>query len=70
MNAGRQLFFARACYGCHTIEGLSDGTLGPDLTEAGKKFRRCDYLLGRSSNPRANIPTSIMPKSTSTDGAA
>ena len=32
---GRKLFFAQNCYGCHKIEGISDGTLGPELTEVG-----------------------------------
>ena len=37
VKRGRQLFFEKACYGCHRIEGLSAGTLGPDLTEVGKR---------------------------------
>jgi sulfur oxidation c-type cytochrome SoxX len=58
---GRKIFFARNCYGCHKIEGLSDGTIGPDLTEVGKKFR-VDYLWESVVDPRANLATSIMPK--------
>ena len=58
---GRRLFFATNCYGCHKIEGLSDGTLGPELTEAGKKFK-VDYLWESIVEPRANIATSFMPK--------
>src|SRR5262249_10360494 len=49
------------CYGCHKIEGLSEGTLGPDLTEAGKKFR-VDYLWESVVDPTANLATSFMPK--------
>ena len=49
------------CYGCHRIEGMSEGTLGPDLTEAGKKFR-VDYLWESIVDPRANLATSFMPK--------
>ncbi len=30
VNRGRQLFFKMNCYGCHKIEGLSDGTLAPE----------------------------------------
>ena len=58
---GRELFFKTGCFGCHRIEGLSSGTLGPDLTEVGKE-RKLDYLWGTSSTPRAYTPTSIMPQ--------
>ena len=58
---GRQLFFSRNCYGCHKIEGLSEGTLAPDLTEAGKKFK-VDYLWESIVDPTANLATSFMPK--------
>jgi cytochrome c oxidase subunit 2 len=35
---GKQLFTTLACAGCHTIEGLTRGTVGPNLThEASKK---------------------------------
>lgn len=58
---GRELFFKTGCFGCHRIEGLSSGTLGPDLTEVGKE-RKLDYLWGHIVNPRAYTPTSIMPQ--------
>jgi mono/diheme cytochrome c family protein len=58
---GRALFFKTGCYGCHRIEGLSAGTLGPDLTEEGKE-RKLDYLWGHIVDPRAYTPTSIMPQ--------
>lgn len=58
---GRKLFFETNCYGCHKIEGLSDGTLGPDLSEVGKKFK-LDYLWESIVDPRANSATSFMPK--------
>ena len=61
VDRGRKLFFATNCYGCHKIEGLSDGTLGPDLTEVGKKFKT-DYIWESIVDPRANITTSFMPK--------
>jgi sulfur oxidation c-type cytochrome SoxX len=61
VTRGRQLFQSSNCYGCHRIEGLSDGTLGPDLTEAGKKFK-VDYLWESIADPRANSATSFMPK--------
>ncbi len=58
---GRQLFFDKACYGCHRIEGLSESTLGPDLSEVGKHFM-LDYLWESIVEPRANLATSFMPK--------
>lgn len=63
---GRQLFFEKNCYGCHKIEGLSTGTLGPELSEAGKKFK-LDYLWESVVEPRANSATSFMPKFNLTD---
>jgi len=61
VTRGRELFFRTGCYGCHRIEGLSAGTLGPDLTEVGKE-RKLDYLWGHLVDPRAYTPTSIMPQ--------
>lgn len=61
VDRGRKLFFSNNCYGCHKIEGLADGTLGPDLTEAGKKFK-VDYLWESIVDPRANSATSFMPR--------
>lgn len=66
VQRGRQLFFQKACYGCHRIEGLSNGTLGPDLSEVGKKFK-INYLWEHTVNPRAFQPTSFMPKFDLTD---
>ncbi len=57
---GKKLFFAMNCYGCHKIEGLSDGTLGPELTEVGKKWK-IDYLWESIVDPTANLATSFMP---------
>ncbi|MFZ1377624.1 MAG: c-type cytochrome [Geothrix sp.] len=58
---GRELFFSSNCYGCHRIEGLSDGTIGPDLSDVGKKWK-LDYLWGRIADPKFILATSIMPK--------
>jgi mono/diheme cytochrome c family protein len=60
VERGRKLFYAMNCYGCHKIDGMSEGTLGPDLTEAGKKFK-VDYLWESIVEPRANLATSFMP---------
>ncbi|MEO8595811.1 MAG: c-type cytochrome [Candidatus Solibacter sp.] len=61
VNRGRKLFYAMNCYGCHKIDGMSEGTLGPDLTEAGHKFK-VDYLWESIVEPRANLVSSFMPK--------
>jgi sulfur oxidation c-type cytochrome SoxX len=61
VNRGRKLFYAMNCYGCHKIDGISEGTLGPDLTEVGKKFK-VDYLWESIVEPRANSAASFMPK--------
>ena len=61
VNRGRQLFFSNNCYGCHRIEGLSDGTIGPDLSDVGRKWK-LDYLWGRIADPKSILATSIMPK--------
>ena len=58
---GRELFFKEGCFGCHRIQGVSSGTIGPDLTEVGKE-RKLDYLWGHIVDPRAYTPTSVMPK--------
>jgi mono/diheme cytochrome c family protein len=61
VHEGRRLFFERACYTCHTIGGLSYGSIGPELTEVGRK-RRMTYVAGKIENPRATNPTSTMPR--------
>ena len=35
--AGKAVFAGHACVGCHTIKGVSAGTLGPDLTHFGSR---------------------------------
>jgi cytochrome c2 len=57
VNRGRKLFYATNCYGCHKIDGLSEGTLGPDLTEAAKSTR--SITCGSRSSTRA--PTWPLP---------
>jgi sulfur oxidation c-type cytochrome SoxX len=66
LNKGRELFTQKNCYGCHRIDGISAGTLGPDLTEVGKKWK-IDYLWESVVDPKANIATSFMPKFNLTD---
>jgi sulfur oxidation c-type cytochrome SoxX len=61
VHEGRRLFYERACYTCHTIGGLSYGSIGPELTEVGRK-RRIAYVRGKIEDPRATNPTSTMPR--------
>ena len=61
VRRGRELFFKEGCFGCHRIQGLSAGTIGPDLSEVGKE-RKVDYLWGHVVDPRAYTPTSVMPQ--------
>ncbi len=61
VERGKQLFFDTNCWGCHKIEGLSDGALGPELTEVGHRFK-ADYIYESIVDPRANSSTSFMPK--------
>ena len=61
VSEGRRLFFERACYTCHTIAGLSTGSIGPDLTLEGTK-RRHDWIRWKIKDPKATNPISTMPK--------
>lgn len=60
LRKGYDLFHRKACYGCHRIEGRSDGKLGPDLTRVGAKWP-VEYLRESITYPKANAPESIMP---------
>ncbi len=42
-EAGRNLYFATSCAKCHRISG-EGGSIGPDLSTAGKKFSKADML--------------------------
>jgi len=66
---GLEVFRASPCVGCHTIRGVSGGTLGPDLTHfgsratiAGGMLRNTPEQLARwLKNPPAVKPGSLMP---------
>jgi mono/diheme cytochrome c family protein len=57
---GRTLFLEKACWGCHTVEGISTSSQAPELTDAGGKFNFA-YLFESIVDPKANIETSKMP---------
>lgn len=58
---GRTLFLEKACWGCHTIAGISSASQAPELTDAGGKFT-FEYLIESLVEPSANIANSKMPK--------
>jgi mono/diheme cytochrome c family protein len=58
---GRTLFLEKACWGCHTVSGISSSSQAPELTDAGGKFT-FDYLVESIENPKANDENSKMPQ--------
>ncbi|MBD3419642.1 MAG: c-type cytochrome [Chitinivibrionales bacterium] len=60
-NSGKHLFIEKACYACHTIDGVSNGKSAPQLTDAGDKFD-LEYLVESIVEPTANLETSKMPQ--------
>jgi mono/diheme cytochrome c family protein len=44
---GQKVFLESGCIGCHTIEGLSTGTVGPNLTQIGTEA--ADMVSGLSA---------------------
>jgi len=60
IREGAALFHESACYGCHRIEGVSNGKLGPELTRVGAKWS-IEYIRGHIRNPKAYSPLTIMP---------
>ncbi|GEM_PF-5017524 len=60
VKLGRELFFARGCYSCHKIDGLSWGQIGPELTKIGEQFR-WEYIELSLWNPAANQADTKMP---------
>lgn len=53
---GRELFAGLPCAGCHAVRGLTDGTIGPDLTDVGS---RAALGAGAASNDDAHLSTWI-----------
>ncbi len=58
---GRELFLEKACWGCHTIAGISSSSQAPELSNAGGKFSY-EYLVESMVDPAANVANSKMPK--------
>jgi cytochrome c oxidase subunit 2 len=77
---GRAVFLARPCVGCHAIQGVAAGNLGPDLTHFGSRRTIAGGMLAPKDpgafaadlarwlkNPPAVKPGSLMPDLKLTD---
>jgi cytochrome c oxidase subunit 2 len=66
---GREAYARSACVACHTVRGLSSGTLGPDLTHVGSRATIGSALLDNTppnlarwiENAPALKPGALMP---------
>jgi len=52
-TTGKAIFAGSACVGCHTVRGVSGGTLGPDLTHFGTRTTLAAGIL-------PNTPDNVM----------
>jgi cytochrome c oxidase subunit 2 len=72
---GRQLFTAQACIGCHAIQGVAGGQVGPDLTHFASRKTIAGGMLANTpenlrrwlKDPPAVKPGSLMPDLKLTD---
>jgi cytochrome c oxidase subunit 2 len=72
---GKELFVRGQCVGCHTVQGVSAGALGPDLTHFGSRKTLAGAMLPNTpealarwlKNPPAVKPGSLMPDLKLTD---
>ncbi len=51
---GEQIFVTHACRGCHTVRGLTDGPVGPDLTHFASRTTIGSGLFERSDSSLAH----------------
>lgn len=59
ITSGESLYFSQACYACHTIQDLSKGKIGPELTLIGNAY---PWWIKQSLMwPQAKLPSSQMP---------
>lgn len=57
---GQQLFKSMACYGCHKIEGISNGNIGPELTYEGRTSVPA-AIEHQIWDPKYKVQTCVMP---------
>lgn len=66
---GKEVFMAQPCFGCHTIKGVSQGKIGPDLTHIASRSTLAGGILKNDTenlaawlrDPPGEKPGSIMP---------
>jgi mono/diheme cytochrome c family protein len=65
---GQQVFMNSGCGGCHTIEGISNGVVGPNLTHIGTAAETIkagtsaeDYIRESILNPNAYVVEGFQP---------
>jgi len=61
LRRGADLFMSKACYACHKVQDISNGKLGPELSDVGLKWS-FDYLRESLVDPKASSIESNMPK--------
>ena len=60
ISRGEKLFRDKACYGCHKIEGLSKGNIGPELTYEGRSAVP-EAIEHQLWDPRYKTAACVMP---------
>lgn len=66
---GKEVFTAQPCFGCHTVKGVSQGRIGPDLTHVASRSTLAGGILRNDAenlaawlrDPPGEKPGSIMP---------
>lgn len=59
-DAGRSLFEAKGCLGCHSVGGKG-GAVGPALDQVGER-RKPEWIMEHFRNPQSVSPGSVMPQ--------
>lgn len=55
LSLGRKLYLEKGCSACHKIEGISAGSVGPELTTVGSKYNHeFDYTRVKGEHTAAN----------------
>ncbi|PYT23467.1 MAG: hypothetical protein DMG58_28030 [Acidobacteria bacterium] len=66
VSAGRELFSAKGCAGCHAV-AIEGGRVGPPLTEIGER-RSAAYMRAALLDPAANLPEDFTMAEIATSG--
>lgn len=67
-ETGQELFEEKGCVGCHTVKGIG-GNVGPALDDVAKRHD-AEWLFQHFKDPRALMPSTVMPMFDFTDGEA